>query len=125
MDSNKKIKEALGQDLSIDEIEANKNDIEILINQSNYFLNNLKTFWLTADIDSKQKFQNIIFPKGTYYKDGFIGTIDLATIFKVFREENIEKSKMVGLSGLEPETSSLSGMRSNLLSYRPTGLIIE
>ena len=111
--------------IELNEIEANKNDIEILINQSNYFLNNLKTFWLTADIDSKQKFQNIIFPKGTYYKDGFIGTIDLATIFKVFREENIEKSKMVGLSGLEPETSSLSGMRSNLLSYRPTGLIIE
>lgn len=30
------------------------------------------------------------------------------------------ETKLVGLSGLEPETSSLSGMRSNLLSYRPS-----
>ena len=28
--------------------------------------------------------------------------------------------KMVGLSGLEPPTSRLSGVRSNQLSYRPT-----
>ena len=28
-------------------------------------------------------------------------------------------SKMVGLSGLEPETSRLSGVCSNHLSYRP------
>jgi hypothetical protein len=30
-----------------------------------------------------------------------------------------ELSKMVGLGGLEPPTSSLSGMRSSHLSYRP------
>ena len=28
---------------------------------------------------------------------------------------------MVGLDGLEPTTSVLSGLRSNRLSYRPTG----
>src|SRR5262245_17429786 len=30
-------------------------------------------------------------------------------------------SSGVGLDGLEPSTSSLSGMRSNRLSYRPSG----
>ncbi len=31
---------------------------------------------------------------------------------------------MVGLDGLEPTTSVLSGLRSNRLSYRPTGATI-
>ena len=30
-----------------------------------------------------------------------------------------KQEKMVGLSGLEPPTSRLSGVRSNLLSYKP------
>ena len=32
--------------------------------------------------------------------------------------------EMVGLDGLEPTTSVLSGLRSNRLSYRPTGTTI-
>jgi hypothetical protein len=31
-------------------------------------------------------------------------------------------AEMVGLGGLEPPTSPLSGVRSNHLSYRPNGL---
>ena len=33
------------------------------------------------------------------------------------------KLKLVGLSGLEPPTSPLSGVRSNQLSYRPIFLV--
>ena len=33
------------------------------------------------------------------------------------------KGKMVGLNGLEPSTSRLSGGRSNLLSYKPVFLV--
>ena len=33
--------------------------------------------------------------------------------------------KMVGLGGLEPPTSRLSGVRSNLLSYRPIKFIVQ
>ena len=32
---------------------------------------------------------------------------------------------MVGLNGLEPSTSRLSGVRSNQLSYRPKWIIIS
>ena len=37
--------------------------------------------------------------------------------------DSVEGLQVVGLAGFEPATSSLSGMRSNQLSYRPpTGL---
>ena len=32
------------------------------------------------------------------------------------------KNKLVGLNGLEPSTSRLSGVRSNQLSYKPMNL---
>ena len=38
----------------------------------------------------------------------------------LFLNESLEKSRVVGLSGLEPPTSRLSGVRSNQLSYKPT-----
>ena len=44
----------------------------------------------------------------------------LSYIPNPFTEELCGRRKMVGLSGLEPPTSRLSGVRSNQLSYRPT-----
>ena len=35
----------------------------------------------------------------------------------------MHKGKLVGLNGLEPSTSRLSGGRSNLLSYKPIFLV--
>ena len=37
----------------------------------------------------------------------------------------IEKSKVVGQTGLEPVTPRLSSVCSNQLSYRPINLILE
>ena len=38
---------------------------------------------------------------------------------------DIPSNLMVGLGGLEPATSRLSGVRSNHLSYRPTAVAIR
>ncbi len=38
------------------------------------------------------------------------------------RQRSDLRGWLVGLPGLEPGTSSLSGMRSNRLSYRPVGV---
>ena len=44
---------------------------------------------------------------------------------KLFRQYREQYQKMVGLGGLEPPTSRLSGVRSNQLSYRPdTGIFL-
>ena len=40
-------------------------------------------------------------------------------VFKVHAENNKFLSFSMGLSGLEPPTSRLSGVRSNRLSYKP------
>ena len=40
-------------------------------------------------------------------------------VFKVHAENNKFLSFSMGLSGLEPPTSRLSGVRSNQLSYKP------
>ena len=40
-------------------------------------------------------------------------------------EEPVSPRILVGLSGLEPPTSRLSGARSNLLSYKPMSVLID
>ena len=45
-------------------------------------------------------------------------TLILAETVRVISQRGIRKN-LVGLSGLEPPTSPLSGVRSNHLSYKP------
>ena len=46
--------------------------------------------------------------------------VQTVPVSPLFLNESLEKSRVVGLSGLEPPTSRLSGVRSNQLSYKPT-----
>ena len=39
--------------------------------------------------------------------------------------KNSGKKEVVGLPGIEPGTSRLSGVRSNRLSYKPTRRVLE
>ena len=51
--------------------------------------------------------------------------VDAVSVYPTYRKpfdmifERAKTGGMVGLGGLEPPTSSLSGMRSSHLSYRP------
>ena len=46
----------------------------------------------------------------------FLGYVVLTYLFNYVQ---FSKNNVVGLNGLEPSTSRLSGVRSNQLSYRP------
>ena len=47
------------------------------------------------------------------------------TLFTLWLANSVCCDALVGLSGLEPPTSRLSGVRSNHLSYKPSGLFIR
>ena len=50
---------------------------------------------------------------------------DCRVCWYAIEQKNNKLSKLVGLSGLEPPTSRLSGVRSNRLSYRPIGSMLD
>lgn len=50
-------------------------------------------------------------------------TLILAETVRVISKRGIRKN-LVGLSGLEPPTSPLSGVRSNHLSYKPAEIFL-
>ena len=45
-------------------------------------------------------------------------------VYVVFNDLIVLNNTMVGLGGLEPPTSRLSGVRSNHLSYKPILIVI-
>lgn len=81
--------------IELSETEVEVNDIDTFINYCNYFTKNISKLWLRSDVELKIQFQNIIFPEGIYYKDGIIGTTEIATIFEILRDKNIDKSTIV------------------------------
>ncbi len=56
--------------------------------------------------------------EGSYLKGN-----DQKKLWKLF-QKNKKEFRLVGLRGLEPLTSPLSGVRSNHLSYKPLKLTI-
>lgn len=69
------------------QIELNENKIEVddsesCINFCKYFISNIADLWRSADIDSKQRFQKLIFPEKVLYKKRRFRTSKIALIFK-------------------------------------------
>ncbi len=77
------------------------NLVSVLSNTSDYFL------WIQA------------------YLKLFIHSVLLGKIYILLTYLVFNVQIMVGLSGLEPPTSRLSGVRSNQLSYRPIFLNVK
>ncbi len=91
--------------------------IDDLIAFSRKFLSDLRTIWNIADLQTKQRLQQAIFPKGITYLNPGIRTEDICCLFKVIGKSDFENRNMGWLMGFEPTTSSSTERRSNQLSY--------
>lgn len=89
--------------LELNEARIEINDIEACLNYCRYFLTHIAELWLSADLDSKQRLQSLIFPaKVTYKEDGTLGTTATASIFKRLDGKVSRESNLVAPTGFEP-----------------------
>ncbi len=85
-----------------DEIKNIDADIDYLMSLSEELFKKVSTIWLDAPFDQKLRFQQLLFPKGIYYKDDDIGTEELGLPFKLIANANVEKTTLVPPRGVEP-----------------------
>ncbi|NTU49855.1 MAG: recombinase family protein [Desulfobulbaceae bacterium] len=89
--------------LELNEAKIDINDIEACLNYCKYFLTHLADLWLSADLDSKQRLQALIFPqKVTYNENGTLGTTATASIFRQLQGQMSRESNLVAPTGFEP-----------------------
>lgn len=84
-------------DLRIDEF-----DLEIRLNFSLFFMQNVHRLWFEATLAQKLKFQEMVFPNGVTFDYQTFGTKEIASIYKLKSQLEAEKSTMVPREGLEP-----------------------
>ncbi len=70
----------------LNEAKIQPNDIENCLNYCNYFLLNCASLWVGAELDLRQRFQNLIFPQGICYDKNAFGTAPLSCIFKYLQQ---------------------------------------
>ena len=102
------------QDLrrEIDKLEQNQGLNEATIDYVCNFMTKPAKLWKDADLETKQAFQKMLFPKGLHFdiKNKIFGTDDLNPLFSVIDNNKKEScdgsnSEMVIPPGIEPELS--------------------
>ena len=98
--------EILVKRLQASETEMDVNKIEACLDYGKIVLATAANFWEAADLNLKQRFQQLVFPEGlTYEKNGSFGTAPISSIFNLLQELKTDKSKMATPAGFEPASS--------------------
>ncbi len=101
------MKAALEGELALAEIEHREAqsmelDIDAVINfAENIFLDAARV-WQEMKLDQKQRFQQVLFPEGVQYEDGVYRTERTCLMFSDLQQEELEKTQLVALPGIEP-----------------------
>lgn len=113
IERNEEIKnKIIVKQVQISEASMEKLDIDTICTFAEHFIQNLSQTWRNADLDTKQRLQEIIFPNGvTYCFPGF-RTGTLSCLFEVLRDFNKSDERLGWSTGIEPATSASTGQRS-------------
>lgn len=109
------------QDLrrEIDKLEQNQGLNEATIDYVCNFMTKPAKLWKDADLETKQAFQKMLFPKGLHFdiKNKIFGTDDLSPLFSVIdnKKESCDgsNSEMVTSAGIEPAIFWMRTRRPN------------
>ncbi len=106
-DTYKQKTEEIKNDIFTKRIELNENEIELndvgaCLNYCKYFLSNISNLWANADLNLKQRFQNLIFPEGIYFNGRYFRTPKISLIFSHLQGKAGEESRVAALPGFEP-----------------------
>lgn len=94
-------------DLTAAEIElrnatADAIDIDVILDFAEDVLLNASNLWKAAEIQQKQRLQQVLFPEGVEYGKGGYRTALTCLLFNGMEAEKEDKSSLVALPGIEP-----------------------
>ncbi len=96
--------EAVEEEIIVVNIELNEanielNDIESCLNYCRFFLSNCASLWVGAELDLRQRFQNLILPEGISYDGKVFGTARLAFIFRHLQQLSTKELHLAPRTG--------------------------
>ena len=71
------------REVELHEVSTDLHDIESYVNFCKFFMANISNLWASANLELKQKFQSLIFPKGISFDGEHYRTPQLSIIFEL------------------------------------------
>ena len=81
--------------IAINEYQNNNGKLEDHLDKGFEVLEDLPSFWDKSSPELQNKLLSFMFPEGFFYDGKKVGTIKIATIFKVFEGNSTQKSTLM------------------------------
>ena len=94
--------EIIAKKMALDERKTELKDIEPCISYCRFVLSSVATLWKDGDLNLRQRFQALIFPKEIFYEQRKFRTAETALIFKHLQPNQTPKLDLVAPTGFEP-----------------------
>jgi len=97
----------LNQEIALAEIEErdariDQIDIESAVSFGEFMLLNAASLWVNLSLEQKQRFQQVLFPRGVRFAGGVYRTEQTSMIFSELAVVQPKKEDLVALTGIEP-----------------------
>lgn len=94
--------EVVTKEVTLKDSAISETELEVMVNAAENFLSSIGPFWRDAQLDQKQRFQQLVFPDGITYKNGKFETTRISPIYGVIGESKGVEERLVAPRGIEP-----------------------